>query len=66
MYLSELYGRIGQLLHEHGDAEIVRRPFPGEGFISKIPFFFAKVEISTEVRDIEKDDRAVKYEMIIS
>lgn len=24
MYLSELYGRIGQLLREHGDMKIVR------------------------------------------
>lgn len=24
MYLSELYGRIGQILKEHGDMEIVR------------------------------------------
>ncbi len=26
MMLSELYGRIGQQLKEHGDAEIVRFP----------------------------------------
>ena len=24
MYLSELYGRIGQILKEHGDMEVVR------------------------------------------
>lgn len=24
MYLSELYGRIGQMLQEHGDMEVVR------------------------------------------
>ena len=24
MYLSELYGRIGQILQEHGDMEVVR------------------------------------------
>lgn len=24
MYLSELYGRIGQMLREHGDMEVVR------------------------------------------
>ena len=65
MFLSELYGRIGQLLQEHGDAEIMRRPFHGEGFVSKTPFFLAKIEIITEVRDIERDNRAVKYEIII-
>lgn len=32
MMLSELYGRIGQQLKEHGDAEIVRFPLPNEGF----------------------------------
>lgn len=31
MMLSELYGRIGQQLKEHGDAEIVRFPLPNEG-----------------------------------
>lgn len=30
MMLSELYGRIGQQLKEHGDAEIVRFPLPNE------------------------------------
>lgn len=25
MYLSELYGRIGQILREHGDMQVVRR-----------------------------------------
>lgn len=25
MYLSELYGRIGQILREHGDMEVVRQ-----------------------------------------
>ena len=24
LYLSELYGRIGQILHEHGDMEVAR------------------------------------------
>ena len=31
MMLSELYGKIGQQLKEHGDAEIVRFPLPNEG-----------------------------------
>ena len=30
MMLSELYGRIGQQLKEHGDAEIVRFPLQSE------------------------------------
>lgn len=25
MYLSELYGRIGQILREHGDMQVVRK-----------------------------------------
>lgn len=35
MYLSELYGRIGQILREHGDMEVVRqRSLKIDGIIS--------------------------------
>ena len=50
MMLSELYGRIGQQLQEHGDAEIMRPPMPNEAFRSD------SVYSKTKVRFILKRD----------
>ena len=46
--LSELYGRIGQQLREHGDAEIVRLPLPQEGVLPRNIFTATDVSFTFE------------------
>lgn len=54
MHLSELYGRIGQLLREHGDAPIgevkhpmSKPPYMAEDYIS--PVYCSFTHVTTEV-----------------
>lgn len=63
MYLSELYGRIGQMLREHGDMEVVRHRslkidgIVGTGLDSFISFSSNNFGIFNDYKQKQIDDK---------
>lgn len=63
MYLSELYGRIGQMLREHGDMEVVRHRslkidgIVGTGLDSFIGFSSNNFGILNDYKQKQIDDK---------